>query len=165
MSRFDSPRPGRFSRRAVLLLLLANLSLAQVSSELVSADVKRVGSRLACLCGTCKNTVADCPMIECHYAKPAKQKIDEMAAAGVADQKIIDAFIEEHGLQALAAPPPEGFNLLGWVMPFVAIGMGLALIGWFMRRYHGPGSAVPEVDDGILERYRDRIEKDLQKTD
>ena len=165
MFRLSRTSPGNSLGKMVLLAALANLSFTQVSSDLVSPAVKRVGSKLACLCGTCKNTVADCPMLECHYAKPAKEKINEMAASGVGDSKIIDAFIEEHGLQALAVPPKEGFHLLGWVMPFVAIGMGLALIGWFMRRYHGPGSPVPEVGDEILERYRDRIERDLQKTD
>ncbi len=146
------------------LLLVAALALAQSSSELMTPDVKRIGSHLACLCGACNNTVADCPMLECHYARPAKERIYRMAAAGRSDDEIIQAFVDEHGLQALAVPPKEGFNLLGWVMPFVAIAFGLLLIWWFVRRYLG-GRVAAAGDDELLNRYRDRIEQDLSKLD
>ncbi len=147
------------------LLLVAVLALAQSSSELMTPDVLRVGSHLACLCGACNNTVANCPMLECHYARPAKERIYRMIAEGRTDEEIIQSFVDEHGLQALAVPPKEGFNLLGWVMPFVAIAFGLLLIWWFVRRYLGVRVAAPGADDEVLERYRDRIERDLSKLD
>ncbi len=147
------------------LLLVAALALAQSSSELMTPDVERIGSHLACLCGACNNTVANCPMLECHYARPAKERIYGMVAAGRTDEEIIQSFVDEHGLQALAVPPKEGFNLLGWVMPFAAIAFGLLVIWWFVRRYLGAQFAAPAADDALLDRYRDRIEKDLSKLD
>jgi cytochrome c-type biogenesis protein CcmH len=146
-------------------LALATLALAQVSSELVTPEIRRVGSKLACLCGSCKNSVGDCPMLACHYAMPAREKIKTLQAAGKSDQQIIDQFVADEGIRALVVPPAEGFNLLAWVMPFAMIGMGLAAIWWFIRRFSRPAPAAPDLDPQLLERYHDTIEKDLSKLD
>lgn len=154
-------------RSSILLVAVAAVSLAQSSSGLVTPAVARVGSKLACLCGTCNNTVADCPMIECGYSKPAREKIAAMQAAGSSDAEIIASFVQEQGTRALAVPPTQGFNLLAWVMPFVALAAGLGVVWLFIKRFH-PKHAIasaPDVDPGVLERYHDRIEKDLAKLD
>jgi cytochrome c-type biogenesis protein CcmH len=149
----------------LLLILVAGLCLAQSASERVTPDMRRVGDKLACLCGSCKNTVANCPMLGCHYSSPAREKIAAMQAQGKGDQEIIDSFIKAEGLRALAVPPAEGFNLAAWVMPFVAIGLGLAFIYWFMQRNRRPAAALPQVDSAALDRYHEQIEKDLAKLD
>lgn len=150
--------------RLLLPALAAALCLAQVSSELITPEIKRVGSRLACLCGSCRNSVGDCAMLGCGYATPAREKIRDMLAAGMSDDAIVQAFVEERGIQALVTPPAEGFNLLTWVMPIVAIAFGLAVVWWFIRRMSKP-ALQPPVDDAVLDRYRDSIEKDLAKLD
>jgi cytochrome c-type biogenesis protein CcmH len=156
--------PHSWLLRAVCVSLLAAFSLGQVSSELVTEDIRRVGSKLACLCGSCKNSVGDCAMLACHYSKPARERIKAMQAEGKSDQAIVDAFVKDEGIRALVTPPAEGFNLLAWVMPFAMIGMGLAAIWWFIRRMSKP-SAAPEMDARVLERYQDAIDKDLSKLD
>jgi cytochrome c-type biogenesis protein CcmH/NrfF len=154
----------RAPTRVLLLAFLAGSCLAQVSSELITPDIKRVGSRLACLCGSCRNSVGDCPMLGCGYATPARERIREMLAAGMSDEAIVQAFVDERGIQALVTPPAEGFNLLTWVMPVVAIAIGLLAIWWFIRRMSRP-ALQPPVDEEVLDRYRDSIEKDLAKLD
>lgn len=152
----------------LLLVLIAGLCLAQSSSDLMTPAIKRVGDRLACLCGSCKNTVATCQMLGCHYSSPAKEKIAKMQAAGKSDDEIVNAFIKEEGLRALAVPPTEGFHLLGWTMPFVAIGLGLTAIWFFVRSNRKPmevASNAPEIDKATLDRYHEQIEKDLAKLD
>jgi cytochrome c-type biogenesis protein CcmH len=150
-------------KASILLVILAAVSLAQTASQLQTEPVRRVGARLACLCGSCNNTVAECQMLECHFSKPARVRIAALQAMGKSDSEIIDEFVAQYGKQVLAAPPAEGFNLLAWVMPFAAIGAGLAAIWLFIRRIKKP-AAVP-VDDEDLSRYRERIEKDLTKLD
>jgi cytochrome c-type biogenesis protein CcmH len=141
--------------------------MAQVSSELVTPDIRRVGERLACLCKSCKNSVGDCAMLGCHYSKPAREKIRDMQAAGSTDDAIVDSFVKEMGRQALVVPPNDGFLSLAWWMPPVMIGLGLALIYWFIRRMRRPGAAtpLPQVDAATLERYKATIDKDLAKLD
>jgi cytochrome c-type biogenesis protein CcmH/NrfF len=148
--------------RLLLALALAAVCLPQTSTKLVTPEIRRVGDKLACKCGSCNNTVATCSMLECHYSLPAREKIDEMQKAGSSDQSIIDSFVKESGLGALATPPAEGFFLLGWIMPFIAISLGLVSVAiWFKRfgkRKTASEAPLPEID----RRYLDRMDKELQ---
>ncbi|MBN8730618.1 MAG: cytochrome c-type biogenesis protein CcmH [Acidobacteria bacterium] len=149
--------------RLVLLLITSYLCLAQVSSDFIPADVKRVGSRLACLCGACKNSVGDCPMIGCHYAAPARDRIGLMLKDGTADDAIVNIFVKEQGIKALVVPPAEGFNLLAWWMPVAAVLFGLMAIYMWISRMKQPMPAAPAIDPAVLEKYRDSIDKNLAK--
>jgi cytochrome c-type biogenesis protein CcmH/NrfF len=150
----------------VLIAAFVGICFTQ-AADIIPPGVRRVGSHLACLCGSCRNTVADCTMLECHYSKPSRAKIAEMLATGATDQAIIDSFVKEQGVRALSVPPAEGFNsLLGW-MPWLAGGVGLLAIAWFINR-HKPkpeASEMPEVDRALVDKYRETIEKDLGDLD
>jgi cytochrome c-type biogenesis protein CcmH/NrfF len=154
----------RAFRNKLLLILLAAVSLAQSPVDLVTPEIRRVGEKLACKCGSCASTVGSCPMLECHYSHPARQKIETMQKQGTPDDAIIAAFIKQEGISALAAPPAEGFSLVGWLMPFAAILFGLALIWLYIRRYRKPAAVTPApAPSAVDERYRDRIEKELSE--
>lgn len=148
-------------------LVLAAVTLAQSSSALLTPEIRRVGGRLACLCGTCNNTVGDCPMLECHYTKPMRENIAAMQKLGMGDDEIVNKIVKDKGFQALAAPPEQGFHLLAWVMPWIAVSLGFVAI-WFFIRYMSRKNAtasVPELDPEVLSRYRENIEKDMAKLD
>ena len=70
-------------RNIFLGSILGIAMLAQNASLMMNPDVKRVGMKLACLCGACKNSVGDCPMIGCHYAIPGREKIEQMQKTGM----------------------------------------------------------------------------------
>jgi cytochrome c-type biogenesis protein CcmH len=139
---------------------LALAALAQTASEKPSLDTRRVGMRLACQCG-CKDSVATCSMLECGFSKPAKERIARMQALGMSDQQIIDAFVRDYGAGIYLAPPSSA----GWVVPYVAVGVGLLAIWWFIRKYRRPRPlpelGTIEIDDPALSKYKDQIEKDL----
>jgi cytochrome c-type biogenesis protein CcmH len=157
------PRVGRVAA----LALLSALAMAQVSSELITPEIRRVGSRLACLCKSCKNSVGDCAMLACHYSKPARERIRDQQAAGKSDDEIVASFVQEQGRQALVVPPNDGFSALAWWMPPVMVGLGLTLIAWFIVRMRKPAAAVaqPGANQAAMDRYKDSIEKDLAKLD
>lgn len=153
-------------RTSILAVLLASISLGQSASQFHTEAVRRVGSRLACLCGGCKDTVANCQMLECHYSKPARERIAQLLAAGMSDDEIINDFVQKNGKQALAVPPAEGFNLLAWIMPFVAIAAGLGMIWVFIQRFRKPLEASNALaDSATLSHYQEQIERDLKKLD
>jgi cytochrome c-type biogenesis protein CcmH/NrfF len=151
--------------RLFLLLVAGYLCIAQVSSDFLPPEVRRVGMKLACLCGACNNSVGDCPMIGCHYSNPARERIAEMQKAGTGDDSIVDAFVKERGLQALIVPPNTGFNRLVWWMPVVAVLIGLAAIYMWITRMRKPAAHAPQLDPAVLEKYRDTIDRDLAKLD
>ena len=156
----------RLLRSSLLALALAAASLPQGGSPLENARVRRLGDQLACLCG-CGSTITSCNMLHCHFAEPAREKLLALVNAGLPDQAIFDAFVKQHGVRILLKPPAEGFNLLGWVMPFVGIALGLVMVWWLIQRFRKPvaGAGGPDLDPATLARYQERIEKDLKKLD
>jgi cytochrome c-type biogenesis protein CcmH/NrfF len=134
-------------------------------SGIMSPEVKRVGMRLACLCRSCKNTVGDCAMLECGYCAPMRKRIAAMQVSGHSDDSIVDAIVGENGKEALASPPTQGFSLFAWTAPFIAIAIGLIAIWAFIRRFSARPQPAGEIDSAILDRYHDRIEKDMSKLD
>src|SRR5690242_13936728 len=151
MQRFQS---------SLLVVLMAAAALAQTASEKPSVDVRRVGARLACQCG-CKDSVATCSMLECHFSKPAKERIAQMQSVGMSDQQIVQAFMRDYGAGIYLAPP----NAFGWIVPYAAVGLGLVVIWMFIKRYRQPKPLTEvgsiEIDDPELAKYKDQIERDL----
>ena len=151
-------------RSSVLAILLAVAALAQTASEKPSVDVRRVGARLKCQCG-CPDSVASCSMLECHFSKPAKEKIAKMQAAGQSDESIVQSFIKEVGEAIYLAPP----NALGWIVPYASVGLGMIIIVGFIRKYRKPRPVTEvgpiELDNPALAKYKDQIDKDLANMD
>jgi len=146
-------------------VLLTAVCLPQSYTELASPAIKRVGTRLSCNCGVCSDTVAVCVMLECGYSKPARVKIAAMQKQGLDDDTIVASFVKDSGKAALSAPPGEGFNVLGYLMPFFALLLGLAGIALYIKKFRPRArlAAIPPQDAAVLARYRDRIDREMTK--
>jgi cytochrome c-type biogenesis protein CcmH/NrfF len=151
-------------RSSILALLIAVAALAQTASEKPSVDARRVGARLQCQCG-CKDSVATCSMLECHFSKPAKERIAQMQSVGMNDEQIVAAFVRDYGAGIYLAPP----NAFGWIVPYAVVGIGLLVILGVLRRVMKPKAMTDlgpvEIDDPALAKYKDQIEKDLANLD
>ena len=154
----------RYKNSLLVLVVAAAACLsggAQTAAEKPSNDVRRVGSRLQCQCG-CKDSVATCSMLECSFSKPAKERIARMQAVNMTDDQIVQAFVRDNGAGIYLAPP----SAFGWIIPYVALALGLLVIWAFVKRYKPKPLAEVgpvKIDDPQLEKYRDQIEKDLAK--
>lgn len=128
---------------------------------MMNPNVRRVGMKLACLCGVCKNSVGDCPMMGCHYAGTGREKIAQMQSIGASDENIVGKFIEEQGLKALVVPPASGFNLTAWVMPFLMLALGLYAIYVYVQKIKRPAEAPATP----AAKYDDLARQELDKLD
>jgi cytochrome c-type biogenesis protein CcmH/NrfF len=149
----------------ILAGLLAAISIAQNPMDFMSPEIKRVGMKLACLCGSCRNSVGDCSMLACGYSFPARQKIKQLQTMGASDQNIIGRFVKEQGKKALVEPEAEGFGLLGWLMPGFALALGLIALLVYVKRFRNP--AAVGADDPLapeqLAAYEDTAARELEK--
>jgi cytochrome c-type biogenesis protein CcmH len=140
--------------------MLTVSALSQTASEKPNVDVRRVGARIACKCG-CTDSVATCSMLECGSSKPAKLRVAQMQSVGMADKQIVDTFVREYGPGVYLSEP----NAWGWIVPYTAVGVGLLMILWFVKKYRKPKPLAElgpmELDDPALEKYKDQIEKDM----
>jgi cytochrome c-type biogenesis protein CcmH/NrfF len=159
------PRKMQRFKSSLLVLMVAVVALAQTASEKPNVDVRRVGARLQCQCG-CKDSVATCSMLECHFSKPAKERIAQMQAVGMSDEQIVQAFIRDYGMAVYLAQP----NAFGWIVPYASVGFGLVVIFLFLRKaYRKPRPMTDlgeiDTDDPDLAKYKEQIEKDTANLD
>ena len=100
-----------------------------------------------------------------------REQIDAMLAKRMARAEIIGYFRKQYGEKILSAPTTQGFNLLAWTMPFVALLLGGGLVVLMMGRWRGrppsgsrppqsPGGSKPNKFDHEL---RERLERELRE--
>lgn len=77
-------------------------------------------------------------------AELLRARIREQLANGVDRSEIIAGLVEQYGDGILAAPPNKGFARLVWLMPGVALAIGLVIVVAYLRRRVGAG---PGLDD------------------
>ena len=150
--------PERVWRPAVAALcLLAAAGLARAAStppptSLALDDrVREIASELRCV--VCQNlSVADSPS---DLAKEMRNLIREQVEQGKSRQEIQDYFVSRYGEFVLLAPPKHGFNLLVWVLPFLALAIGAGGVYLVARRWATrPPEGPPPVDPAYLDRVR-----------
>lgn len=99
-------------------------------------EIKAIERRLRCTCG-CNLDVYTCRTTDftCGVSPEMHRQVLGMWDSGQTAEEIIAAFVAEHGEAVLMAPPKEGFNLVGYAMPFAAMTAGLAVLLLFLRHH------------------------------
>lgn len=158
--------PAKLRRRSRLLApLVLGAVVLRAAIPLTNERVRKLGQALKCKCG-CNASITDCNMINCHFSDPVRLKLLAMVDEGrKSDREIIDAIAAEYGRDILLSPPAEGFYALGWTMPYVGLAAGAAALWLVLRSYlkrrPAGGEAGAVKPSAELERYRERIDKDL----
>lgn len=99
-----------------------------------------------CMCG-CNLDVFTCRTTDftCSVSPAMHRDVMSLVAGGHSAQEIIDAFVGVYGERVLMEPRKTGFNLAGYLAPFVALGGGGALIFALLRRWKRPGTEQESV--------------------
>jgi cytochrome c-type biogenesis protein CcmH len=148
---------------ATLFLATLAILIAQDSTSYLTPDVTRVGGRLACRCGGCRNTVGDCPMLHCGSADPMRHKIYDFKQMGMSDDAIVSQIVRQEGIVALATPPTEGiWPIVTWVMPGIALLLGFFIYSRWVRRNQQTPAPLSPVDEATLNRFRQQIDSELE---
>ena len=110
----------------------------------VSADERdAVEHRLRCQCG-CTLDVYTCRTTDfsCQVSPSMHRDMMALVSGGYSAQEILDAFVGVYGERVLMAPSATGFNLLGWVAPFAALGGGAILVAVLLRTWRRPEKTI-----------------------
>jgi cytochrome c-type biogenesis protein CcmH/NrfF len=155
------PRPRRYSLKlvAAFFFVMSALLAQQDVTSYLTTDVARVGSRLACRCGGCKNTVGDCPMLRCDSSDPKRRRIFEMKSQGLADDAIVSTFVREEGVAALSSPQP--LHLITWLGTPVAVLLGFWIYTSFIRRNRKPAEVISAEDQAMIDRFRPQFGREF----
>ena len=162
-------RLARALAAAALLSLAAGAPCAAAADEQAKMGQREVEESLTCQCG-CGLTVGACNHLECSFAVPVRKDIAESLARGESGAQILDRYKVEYGEKVLSSPVAEGFNLLAWIAPYVAIFVaGIVMFTFFRRRAArvepiaaGPAPASTPSSDERLARLQHEVE-DLER--
>ena len=144
---------------------LKNVSRETLASE--TATNAEVSEGLTCQCG-CGLTVANCNMPTCGFAVPMRRDIDRMIAEGKTRAQIISFYRAQYGEKVLSAPTTEGFNILAWTMPFIALALGGGLMVVAVGRWHSsapvaPADSKPGAQLSFDPELRRKLEKEIEE--
>ena len=155
---------------STLLILLAGLfplviANAQGGQPYTPSDddVNRVAKNL--YCPVCPNTPLD--VCETKACEDWRAQIRDQLAQGWTDQQIIDYFVAQYGERVLAEPQRKGFTSLVWILPVIAVLLGLGIVyevlkGWRSSK-GGTRTTAPPVH--IAPEILEQIEQELNELD
>ena len=149
--------------RTSLFVILLNVGpiFAQSAEELESPAVNRIATKLLCPCGCKMNMACRMDPYPCQTCWNNKKKILKMQAAGMSDAAILAAFQQDMGKEVVAVQP----GVLGSISFYAAAFFGLALVLVVIRKYRRKPAAVTPLDEAVLDRYHEQIEKEVEKLD
>jgi cytochrome c-type biogenesis protein CcmH len=143
-------------RLGLLLMLLGALAGPaagqQPATHAREQDVYEVAAQLRCV--VCQNlSVADSPS---EMANQMRAVIRQRLATGERHDQVIQYFVDKYGEWILLEPRRQGFTLLVWLLPPLALAAGLVLLAIRLAQWTGrpaPAAATP-VDADMRERIR-----------
>ncbi len=147
------------SRIAIILVMLTMLWPRAMRSDVVDD----LGAQLLCQCGNCGYLLGNCGMHGCSSRAEMTQDIEQSLAEGKNENEIVQNFMIKYGVKVLATPPAEGFNLLVWILPILAGGLGLivaARVVFVLKKKSAlvPARSSENLDPAILKK----VEKELK---
>ena len=130
-----------------------------------------VEGKIRCTCG-CNLSVYTCRTTDftCTTSPAMHQRVIELVQQGKSAQEILDAFVAQYGESVLMAPPREGFNILGYVVPGILITLVGGALAWVMIRKTRlraaaiaaapaePGSTLPADQAAKLKAEMEKLE-------
>ncbi len=122
------------------------------TASMTDAQRDDLEHQLHCQCGcnldvfTCRTTDFACTVSPAMHAD-----VMGLVLGGHSAQEILAAFKAVYGEKVLMAPVRSGFNLVGYTMPFVALGAGAVIVGALLKRWKSrspvPATVAPHPVD------------------
>jgi cytochrome c-type biogenesis protein CcmH len=105
-------------------------------------------------------------MPTCGFSVPMRHEIDRMIGEGKTRAQIIAFYRNQYGEKVLSAPTTEGFNLLAWTMPFIALALGGGAMAFAFGRWHTSPpseSKTGEQPASFDPELRRKLEQELEE--
>ena len=153
---------------ALLALALALVSVVSVSAQsaapipVTDDDVLQVAKQL--YCPVCPNTPLD--VCETKACADWRAQIKDQLTAGMTSDQIIAYFVTQYGERVLAEPKRTGFTSFVWVLPVLAVLIGLGVVAQLLRTWRKrPAPVVATAaasPPSVPAEVRARLEQELR---
>src|SRR3984957_1973297 len=155
-----------FLKPSAQLILLAVAVFTLLGAGDQSARVNDLGHRMMCVCG-CNQILLECNHVGCSYSDRMRAELVAAVDRGDNDDLTLQGFVQKYGTAVMAAPTRTGFNRVAWIMPYLVLVLGLAMVTLIVRAWRSrplllPAGAVAAVQGEELEHFRSQARKDTE---
>ncbi|HMD87049.1 MAG TPA: cytochrome c-type biogenesis protein CcmH [Terriglobia bacterium] len=155
---------GNLGLRTILLaafLLAASVARGDSARK---PTLEAIGNEVQCTCG-CVAPLSQCPMVECAEKAEMRAFIKKEIADGKDETAILQDISIRYGVQALTAPPAEGFNLAVWILPGIGLLAGLGIVVVIVCRWRRKPAIVPAPTSASLDpKVLTAVEEEMKST-
>lgn len=145
---------------AGLILLLALLTMGAGDDIRFNA----LGHKLMCVCG-CNQVLLECNHVGCAYSDRMRGELAASVDRGESDDLTLQSFVQKYGPTVLIAPSSSGFNRVAWVVPYLALVLGVTSLALLVRKWShrlqpvsGSASKTPDMLDAFRRQARKETE-------
>ena len=97
-----------------------------------SARFNDLGHRMMCVCG-CNQILLECNHVGCAYSTRMRNELVAALDRGDNDDLVLQSFVQKYGTTVIAAPTTKGFNRVAWIMPYLALVLGIGGVVLIVR--------------------------------
>jgi cytochrome c-type biogenesis protein CcmH/NrfF len=158
--------PAIILSRCAQLMALGLAVFALLGAGDQSARVNDLGHRMMCVCG-CNQILLECNHVGCAYSDRMRAELVAAVDRGDNDDLTLQGFVQKYGTTVMAAPTRTGFNRVAWIMPYLVLVLGLAMVTVIVRAWRSrplvlPAGAVAAVQGAELEHFRNQAREDTE---
>ncbi len=153
-------------RRTLQCALLAAAVFAFSGASDPSTRFNEIGHQLMCIC-SCGQILLECNHVGCPSSDGMRNELMAAVTRGDSDSLVQQSFVQKYGPTVLAAPTKTGFDRTAWIMPFVVLVFGFALVIYVVRSWKN--RPAPAIAGGLrpprgaeLEQYRAQADKETE---
>jgi cytochrome c-type biogenesis protein CcmH len=144
------------------LLTLAVFALAGAGDP--ATRFNELGHQMMCIC-SCGQILLECNHVGCPDSDGMRNELMAAVSRGDSDSLVEQSFVQKYGPTVLAAPTTTGFDRTAWIVPFVALALGLSIVVLIIRAWKN--RPAPAIADGVrpvrgaeLEQFREKARKE-----
>lgn len=145
------------SRKMIFPLLLFFMPLTVMGQT----SLNEVETKLMCVCG-CNMALYQC---ECDTAAAMRTHITKLINEGMSQDQIVNAYVSQYGQTILSAPSKEGFNLLAWILPSLALLILGFAVYTSLKKWSQPKRKSPKSKKRLDKLYGEKLAKELGDVD
>ena len=159
-------RPNQILPRLLRCALLCLAVFALAGAGDLATRFNELGHQMMCICG-CGQILLECNHVGCPSSDGMRNELMTAVSRGDSDSLVEQSFVQKYGPTVLAAPTAKGFDRTAWIVPFVALALGLSVVVLVIRSWKN--RPAPAIADGLspvrgaeLEQFRDQARKETE---
>ena len=156
--------PSQVSPIQIVVLLFAVFVCLGAGDE--NARFSALGHKLMCVC-SCNQVLLECNHVGCSYSDRMRGELAAALDRADSDDLVLQSFVQKYGPTVLLAPTATGFNRVAWVIPYLALALGLTTVvlivrAWRTRPLVMPAGGVAPASPAEFKRFRDQARRETE---